>query len=424
MKKEDFPLVVKAGSASVKIYREEKASGTYYRVGFYLGSKRKWEHCATLEQAKTEAEAKAKQLSRGDMDALQISGNDRLIYGRALEAVRSFDVALDDAAREYAAARKILGGHSLAKAAEFYMRHHGHGILARPVSEAVKVMIDTKKTSGLSVLYLADLKYRLGAFEKAFKCDVNAIAPDDVRDWLASLKLSPRSFNNFLGTLGTFFAFAQSNGWLSKEAELLAKVESRKEKTAPVEIFTPAELSALLAYASPEIAPCIALAAFAGLRSEEILRLDWTDTERRPGFIEIAAHKAKTAQRRLVPICPVLAKWLATAPRESKCAHVWPHSKPYLFESFRNAVQAENRAAAKENRKPLLAWKQNVLRHSFISYRVAELQDMNRVALEAGNSPKIIFQHYRELVTPEQAKTWFAIAPEPAANVIPMETAA
>jgi hypothetical protein len=42
------------------------------------------------------------------------------------------------------------------------------------------------------------------------------------------------------------------------------------------------------------------------------------------------------------------------------------------------------------------------------------------VALEAGNSPQMIFRHYRELATPQQAKTWFAIAPETAANVVPM----
>jgi hypothetical protein len=33
------------------------------------------------------------------------------------------------------------------------------------------------------------------------------------------------------------------------------------------------------------------------------------------------------------------------------------------------------------------------------------------VALEAGNSPEMIFEHYRELVTPETAKTWFAVKP-------------
>jgi hypothetical protein len=31
--------------------------------------------------------------------------------------------------------------------------------------------------------------------------------------------------------------------------------------------------------------------------------------------------------------------------------------------------------------------------------------------LEAGNSPQMIFTHYRELVTPEVAKAWFEVKP-------------
>jgi hypothetical protein len=57
-----------------------------------------------------EAEAKAAQLSRGDLDALQVTGQDRHIYGRALDAVRSLGVPLDAAALDYAEARKTLGG--------------------------------------------------------------------------------------------------------------------------------------------------------------------------------------------------------------------------------------------------------------------------------------------------------------------------
>jgi len=34
------------------------------------------------------------------------------------------------------------------------------------------------------------------------------------------------------------------------------------------------------------------------------------------------------------------------------------------------------------------------------------------VALEAGNSPSIIFKHYRELTTEEQAAAWFGILPK------------
>ena len=56
-------------------------------------------------------------------------------------------------------------------------------------------------------------------------------------------------------------------------------------------------------------------------------------------------------------------------------------------------------------------WRQNALRHSFISYRVAVTGDVARTSLEAGNSPKMIFRHYREIVDEEAAKAWFAITP-------------
>src|SRR5262249_49404539 len=138
--------------------------------------------------------------------------------------------------------------------------------------------------------------------------------------------------------------------------------------------------------------------------------LDWRDTEKSPGFIEVAAHKAKTAARRIVPISDNLARWLAIAPRNE--ARVWPRSKWVFFKALQSTA-----AAAK------ITWKQNALRHSFISYRLAEIQDVNRVALEAGNSPQMIFRHYRELVTPEQAATWFAIAPQAAPNVVPITVA-
>jgi hypothetical protein len=57
-------------------------------------------------------------------------------------------------------------------------------------------------------------------------------------------------------------------------------------------------------------------------------------------------------------------------------------------------------------------WERNVLRHSAISYRVATTQNVNQVALESGNSPAIIFKHYRELVTPADAQKWWGIAPK------------
>jgi hypothetical protein len=124
-KPETFPISIRRGSASVKIYREKKSSGIYFRVSFYAGGKRCGLNFADLDTAKTEAAAKAFQLSRGDVDAVKITGQDRVVYGRALEAIRPFGVELDSAALEYAGAKTVLGGHSLIEAAGFYMRHHG-----------------------------------------------------------------------------------------------------------------------------------------------------------------------------------------------------------------------------------------------------------------------------------------------------------
>ncbi len=54
-------------------------------------------------------------------------------------------------------------------------------------------------------------------------------------------------------------------------------------------------------------------------------------------------------------------------------------------------------------------WKRNALRHSFVSYRMAAVQNAAQVALEAGNSPRVIFTNYRELVTARAARQWFGI---------------
>jgi len=141
------------------------------------------------------------------------------------------------------------------------------------------------------------------------------------------------------------------------------------------------------------------------LRSEEILRLEWSDVTRRPGCVEIAADKAKTAARRLVPITDNLSHWLVRG--NSNDGLIWPNTKTKFFKTrLRVALKAK------------VEWKPNALRHSFISYRLAEIQDVNRVALEAGNSPQMIFRHYRELATPEQARTWFAIRPKAAPNIV------
>jgi hypothetical protein len=43
-------------------------------------------------------------------------------------------------------------------------------------------------------------------------------------------------------------------------------------------------------------------------------------------------------------------------------------------------------------------WKRNGLRHSFGSYRMELTKNEGQVALEMGNSPKVVKDHYFEIV--------------------------
>ena len=118
------------------------------------------------------------------------------------------------------------------------------------------------------------------------------------------------------------------------------------------------------------------------------------DLERR--IIEIRAGQAKTASRRVVPITDNLAAWLEPLTRKGKVVAAKQHHRD---------VSALAEALG-------IDWPRNVMRHSFISYRIAMVQSADQVALESGNSPSIIFKRYRELTTPEIAEKGFAIVPK------------
>jgi len=77
MKRVRFPIVVKRGSSTVKIYRDRKPEGIYYRVVYYTRETQKGEdenektiskrhrmNFSDLQEARNQAEAKASWLSR------------------------------------------------------------------------------------------------------------------------------------------------------------------------------------------------------------------------------------------------------------------------------------------------------------------------------------------------------------------------
>src|SRR5262249_46368939 len=124
--------------------------------------------------------------------------------------------------------------------------------------------------------------------------------------------LGPRARNNIRNSVVTLFQYARARGHLPKqertEAELVARA---KDRGGEIGILKPQELAKLLKHASTEPTLYLALGALTGLRSAELIRLEWSDINFERGHLIVGKEKSKTATRRLVPIQPNLAQWLA-----------------------------------------------------------------------------------------------------------------
>ncbi|MBC8095201.1 MAG: tyrosine-type recombinase/integrase [Akkermansiaceae bacterium] len=396
--------VVKVGNVTVKLYKRTRATTTgkfreVFEVADYTTGLRRLRGFTDLAEAKREADKIARQLSSGDATAATMRNSEAASFGRAGEILRPTGASLELAASVYAKCFEILGEDKMIEAAHFLKRHGADQVTRCKVAVVVDELVTSKTALGKSDAYVNDLRQRLARFATAFAVDISTITTADAQRWLDGLKLSAQSAKNFRTVLHTLFAFAESRGYIFKGGNPVASTENISVKGGDIEIFTPEEITKLLKSASKEFLPFVALGGFAGLRTAEILRIEWKNIDVAGGFIHIGSDKAKTRSRRLVPILPNLAKWLADYSKETGL--VWKRTANDLHDARGESVKASG-----------VPWKDNGLRHSFISYRLADVQNAAQVALEAGNSPNVVFKHYRELVKPADATAWFAIVPE------------
>ena len=428
MSKPKFPIVINRGSVSVKVYHTPTRQWDSYTVVHYQDGRRKRSLFGDLNVARTEAEMIATRLGNTDADVLTLTSADRAAYIRAREALDAVGIPIESAAVEMAQAARRLQGVPLARAVDFYLQRHPVGMKPRTVPEVVAELIEAKKHDGLSVEYLRQLRMALESFAKQFPGPIGEVRGAAMDEWLRGLGWAPRTRNNMRSSVQTLFNFAIARKHLPKDHDELDAVARVKDGEGEIEVFTPAEMAEILQRADEALIPFLALGAFAGIRHAEIVRLDWRDIHFEDGIIEIRAAKAKTASRRTIPLLDNLRAWLSPFRQADGLVCEYRNVSNQMDRLVRviNAAQGGKAAGGKRKGNEVTAfkWKHNALRHSFISYRVAAIQNVAQVALEAGNSPQMIFRHYRELVRPADAVKWFAIAPETPANVVGMATKA
>jgi len=418
-RKSDWPRKVSVGRASVSIYKRTAPNGSpCFMVANYAAGKRRFDSYADEALALEAAGKLARQMSECEVVAASLTNDQAAEFAAAVQKLKPFNVGLLSAADAVANALLVIGGFEslekltaaatqgqpipglaeLTAAATFYRQRHKKTTPKR-VADVVAELLTVKAARGASERYLQDLRARLNRFAEKFQKNIGDVTTADVQSWLdTQKKLAPQTHVNFRRVVHLLFKFAVARGFATENP--VDGVERVKVRSGEIEIFTPAETRKLLAAATPDFLPCLAIGAFAGLRSAEIERLDWRDVDLKAGHIIVGADKAKTAARRIVPVAKNLSAWLATTPQSKRTGSVWAGT----HDDFYDAQQETAKAAG-------VAWKANALRHSCASYMFALSNDAGRVAGFLGNSAAVVHRHYREIVKPAAAKSYFSIKP-------------
>ena len=405
--KQRFPITVKKGHATVKVYKVKNRLLANYTVSYVDGDGRKRKTFADLEKAKEEASNVADNLNKGDLEALKLTGGDKQIYTRACDAIRDTGIPLLSAAHEFARAFDVLGGAHIVEAARYYKKHVDVDLPQMTVAQAVEKFRDAKAAEGLSAAYLHDIDVLLGDFADNFQCLLSSIQADALRPWLNTKRVGYVSKENRRRMLVVLFNWAKSQGYLRKKEETAAdalgtyKKQIKKHKRDP-EIYTPAELSRLLNAADTDFLPYLALIAFGGVRREELHKgLSWDAINFDRGYIYIEEKIAKTGHDRKITMHENLLAWLA----------------PYRVKSGPIFNKDPRKRMAKTVKASRVKWKRNGLRHSFGTYRLAATKSYDQVALEMGNSPKIVRDHYAKIIEhiddEQAAREYWSIKPLP-----------
>ncbi|MGB0153009.1 MAG: site-specific integrase [Verrucomicrobiales bacterium] len=394
------PEIVREGNAQVKIYFSPVRDRPRYIVVHHgQDGNRRAQSFADYDLAKQEAEVKAIAIHNGTLETLELTGERRRAHERAMAIAGELERPLDGALVEYREARALLPEDvSLVEAARFFVRHSAGTVKKRALPDVVEDYIKQLEKDNMSKRHVEDARARLRKLAAHFDGPIDEIEQSALKAWLNQLEVGVRTRNNFRGHVVSLFKYAKGDGNLPKGLPTAAEgLRKAKEKADEPGILTPERMIQFLKEASERLIPLLAIGGFAGLRTSEIMRLQWEEIDFGRNHIDIKAKNTKTAQRRLAPLLPNLKEWLT--PYQDLAGPVCSTRE----------VETERRELAKTLN---IDWPNNALRHSYASYRMASTENAPKVAIEMGNSPEIIFSAYREVVPQEAAEKWFSILPE------------
>ncbi len=404
---------MKREGVSVRIRPTIKNGVTRYVLDYRANGKRKLVWRSTLAKAKAEANYAIDKISEGQGEILKLKAADAYAYTRSRahleggDGETKIDLEIDEAVSIAADCLRLLGGRATPQeVCRDWLKRHAVELPKITISKAAEDLKKLEKADGKKNDRMKQFKAHLDPFAIAHNLEVHTITPKMIADYLGAMVHSERTKANHRDTIGFFNRWLILHGYLPKGTDWLEGVrEYSKRKTGTIEILAADEMLRLIEAADKKILPLIVIGGFAGLRHEEIRRLDWQDIDLEEGFITVKAANSKTGTRRAVPMKENLKAFLKPLEKKSGKVVTVKNTTKQLLLTADNTVN-------KAQKIKQLEWKRNALRHTYISARLAECGDEARVAYEAGNGPQVIRSNYDARIRPKAAAEWFGIMPQ------------
>ncbi|MFC5049962.1 hypothetical protein ACFPK9_04985 [Rubritalea spongiae] len=233
---------------------------------------------------------------------------------------------------------------------------------------------------------------------------LSGVTQEFLEVWLDRGDPAPLYYNTRLIVWRNFLSRCRDWGYISEGVKHVAdKIPKRRKDFASPPIISIDQMERGLDLLKGAHLAGFAVACFSGLRPSEIGRLKWADVKK--DYIYVRAETSKKVKaERYVPMQPKLWAILKGVRKELE-----KKSKTGLVCSKFQWIKISRHLRA--GKKPVLeSWPMDLLRHSYISYRLAQTASISQVADEAGNSPDVIRDHYRRPLKRETGEKWFALA--------------
>ncbi len=231
---------------------------------------------------------------------------------------------------------------------------------------------------------------------------VSEICRADIEEALAGFP--PTAFNGYLRVVRAVLNFAVKKEWAKENVS--TKVDFEDTENKEVEILTNNQVARLLAVCRkhfPEDIPYTCIGLFAGVRPEELTRMDWGMIRLEENHILLPADVTKTGRRRVIDIEPALKSWLVWHMKNGGNAN-----GPVV-----ESTNLRSRLRALREKAKITEWPQDGMRHTYASNFLSLNENVDRLLLNMGHTDtKMLWDHYHQAVLKKHAQRFWQLCPK------------